>query len=230
MWQQFAGLAMMGLSAGTVLGLLVLILLGVIRGAGGQPPPRPDQQYRPQPYVPVSPGGSPLIRVTEIVVTPGAGLEGIFTYNTNPPSAGALIESAGVETAGTDLYGNHFVTGHATYAGAFATSLNAGFIQFYTGSLAGGWSFTGSIQASSLGDILILAATGRSVTTNNQTLDDGSGNMTVSGTLTVGGSSSTGPPVGTGFFNTTGLASGSYGATHQHTLPNFPTATHNHVL
>lgn len=212
-------------------GAVALAVLGMtIPGAGGQPPPRPDQQTYPQPYVPVSPGGTPRIRVTEVIITPGGILEGIFTYSSNPPAAGTLIETAGVQAAGTDPYGNHFVPGHASYAGNFATALNAGFVQFYTGSLAGGWTATGSITTDSLGDIAILAAAGRQTITLNQTLDDGSGNMTVAGTLTVGGSSSTGPPVGTGFFNTTGLASGSYGSTHQHTLPNFPTATHNHVL
>lgn len=56
---------------------------------------------------------------------------------------------------------------------------------------------------------------------------------TVTGGLTVdtiNGSADTGTPIGTGFFNTTGLASGSYGSTHQHTLPNFPTATHTHPV
>jgi hypothetical protein len=42
------------------------------------------------------------------------------------------------------------------------------------------------------------------------------------------GGTPTGGPNGTGFFNTQGLASGSYGSTHQHTLPDFPTATHTH--
>jgi len=206
-----------------------------IPGAGGQVPPRPDQAGIAQaagqpPGVVVAPGGKPVTRVTQLVVTPGGVLEGIFTYSSNPPAAGTLIESASVESAGTDAYGNNFVVGHASYAGNFAASLSSGYINFYTGSLAGGWSVSGTIQTDVLGDIFLLAKTGRTVSTNNNTLDDGSGNMIVAGTLTVGGSSDTGAPIGTGFFDTTGLASGSYGSTHQHTLPNFPTATHTHPL
>jgi len=66
------------------------------------------------------------------------------------------------------------------------------------------------------------------------------GNAVINGTLSVNGSTQTGTglpagvptggPNGTGFFNTTGLASGSYGSTHQHTLPNFPTAAHTHFF
>jgi hypothetical protein len=209
---------MMGMAAGTMLGLLALLVLGMtIPGQGGQPPPRPDQQTRPQPYVPVSPGGTPIARVTEVIVTPGGALEGIFTYSSNPPAAGTLIETAGVQTAGTDPYGNHFVTGHASYAGNFATALNAGFVQFYTGSLAGGWSTTGSITTDSLGDIAILAAVGRSVITTNNTLDDGSGNMSVVG-LTVNGSSSTGAG------DNGGVTSGPSG-----TVNAFPAAGPNHT-
>jgi hypothetical protein len=189
-----------------------------IQGYGGQVPPRPDQQTRPQPYVPVSPGGTPIARVTEIIITPGGALEGIFTYSTNPGAAGTLIETASVATAGVDQYGNNFVPGHASYAGSFATALNAGFIQFYTGSLAGGWTATGSITTDSLGDIAILAAVGRSVITNNQTLDDGSGNMAIAGTLTVGGSSTTGSG------NNGGVTSGPSG-----TVNAFPAAGPNHT-
>lgn len=194
-----------------------------IPGAGGQVPPRPDQRVIGQPYVPVSPGGTPIARVTEIIITPGAVLEGIFTYSSSPPAAGTLIESAGVATAGTDASGNHFVTGHASYAGSFATSLNAGFIQFYTGSLAAGWTPSASIAIDALGDMAILAAVGRSVLTNNQTLDDGSGNMTVSAalacaSLTVGGSSITGSG------NNGGVTSGPSG-----TVSSFPAAGPNHT-
>lgn len=193
-----------------------------IPGAGGQVPPRADQLVQPAQPVPVSPGGSQIARVTQIIVTPGGVLEGIFTYSSNPPAAGTLIESASVQAAGTDKYGNHFVAGHASYAGGFATSLNGGFVQFYTGSLAGGWSATGSITTDSPGDILILAAAGRSVLTNNQTLDDGSGNMSVSGGLTVGGTNQT--STATGNPATSGPNGGVF-AGHTHFF-----AGHTHTL
>lgn len=222
-WQELAGLVMMAFSAGTAVGLVVLVLVTVLRGAGGQPPPRPDQYARPQPYVPVSPGGTPVIRVHEIIVTPAGTLEGMFTYSSNPPAAGTLIESAGVEAAGTDASGNHFVPGHASYAGNFATSLNAGFIQFYTGSLAGGWTATGSLAADTLGDLALLAASGRSIITNNVTLDDGAGNLSTGGSgtfgsLTVGGSGST--QLG----DNGGVTSGPSG-----TVNAFPAAGPNHT-
>jgi TM2 domain-containing membrane protein YozV len=188
-----------------------------IPGQGGQVPARPDQQTRPQPYVPVSPGGTPIARVTEIIITPGGVLEGIFTYSTNPGAAGTLIETASVAAAGTDQYGNHFVAGHASYAGNFATSLNAGFVQFYSGSLAAGWTAKGTITTNVLGDIALLAAVGRQVITNNNTLDDGSGNMSVVG-LTVNGSSSTGAG------DNGGVTSGPSG-----TVNAFPAAGPNHT-
>ena len=163
-----------------------------IPGAGGQVPPRPDQSgiaqaAGPPSGVVVAPGGKPVTRVTQLIVEPGGVLQGIFTYSSNPPAAGTLIESASVTTAGTDAFGNNYVTGHASYSANFAASLSAGLIQFYSGSLAGGWTPTALIQADSLGDIVIQAASGRSVTTNNNTLDDGSGNLTAAGTGTFNG-------------------------------------------
>lgn len=186
-------------------------------GLGGQqqPPYNAPAGQAPQPGV--TPGVPPVLRVTEIIITPGGTIEGIFTYSTRPPAAGTLIESSSVATAGVDAFGNHFVTGHASYAGNFATSLNAGFIQFYTGSLAGGWTATGSIEADTLGDIAILAAGGRSVITLNNTLDDGSGNATIAANLTVStinGSSNTGTGLPAGV--PTGGPNGGVFAGHTH--------------
>ena len=141
---------------------------------------------------------------------------GDFIYS-GPPAAGNLASSV-APAAGTDQYGNNYLAGVATYAATFATSLAAGFIQFYTGSLAGGWTAKGSIQTGALGEIIMLAATGRSVLTNNQTLDDGSGNMTVAGTLSVNGSTNTGSG------NNGGVTSGPSG-----TVNSFPAAGPNHT-
>lgn len=127
-----------------------------IPGQGGQVPPRPDQQYLTgQQGVPMAPGGQPVLRVTEIIVTPGSVLEGIFTYSSGPPAAGTLIESASVATAGVDAYGNHYLAGHATYQAGFATSLNGGFVAFYTGSLAAGWTFQGQLEVAAGGALVI---------------------------------------------------------------------------
>jgi len=195
-------------------------------GLGGQQPP-PQNAAPAASLVPgVTPGVPPILRVTEIIITPGSVLEGIFTYSSNPPAAGTLTESASVETAGTDAYGNHYLAGHATYAAGFATALDAGYVAFYTGSLAAGWTLTGQLETDSAGDLLLSTGGGE------LTLS-AAGNVEITGNLTVDGvalGGQTGAPDGTGFFNTQGLASGSYGSTHQHTLPDFPTATHVHDI
>lgn len=158
-------------------------------GSGGLVPPPVNAPAGQATAIGVQPGTpSQVARITEIIITPGGVLEGIFTYSSNPGAAGTLIESASVATAGTDQYGNNFVTGHASYGAGFAASLNAGIVQFYTGSLAGGWSPAGEVEIDSAGDLFLLAASGRSVETNNNTLDDGSGNMTVAGTGSFNGS------------------------------------------
>lgn len=158
---------------------------------------------------------------------------GAFTYS-GTPAAGNLIASQ-APASGTDSFGNHYLIGVVSYGSTFATQLGQGFVTLYSGSLAAGWTGGVTISRNTLGDLLLESVAGRQVITLNNTLDDGSGGATFSGTvavnaLTVGGSSQTGGPIGTGFFNTQGLASGSYGSTHQHTLPNFPTATHTHNL
>ena len=68
------------------------------------------------------------------------------------------------------------------------------------------------------------------LTTDTLTVEEGAeitGGLTVD---TINGSNQTGEPNDTGFFDTTGLASGAYGRTHQHTLPSFPTSTHGHPI
>lgn len=152
---------------------------------------------------------------------------GSFTYSA-APAAGNLIASQ-APASSTDTFGNHYLAGVASYGSTFACQLGQGFVSFYTGSLAAGWTLRAEIECDSSGDLLLIA-TRQVSTSNGNVLDDGAGNATIVGTLSVNGSTQTGAPIGTGFFNTQGLASGSYGSTHQHTLPNFPTATHTHNL
>jgi hypothetical protein len=128
-----------------------------IPGAGGQVPPRPDQtvlQFQP---VPVSPGGTPIARVTEVIITPGGALEGIFTYSSNPGAFGTLIASSNTVAAGTDQYGNNYLAGTASYQSGFATSSSAGFVSFFTGSVTTGWTFQAEILIDSSGDLLLSA-------------------------------------------------------------------------
>lgn len=121
-------------------------------GAGGQTPPRIDQQYQAAQPVPVSPGGNPVLRVTKVIIS-GAG-QGIYTYSSSPPAAGNLIETAGISpSTTTDGLGNAVLPGHTTYSSSggkfFATNMSAGVLAFYTAaSAAGPWSFYGEITIS----------------------------------------------------------------------------------
>jgi hypothetical protein len=195
-------------------------------GLGGQQSPPQNAAPAGQLVPGVQPGVSSQIIASRVIII-GTGGE-LLVYSPTAASGNLIASIAGAAT--TDSFGDNVLQGNASYGATFAAALNAGFVQFYTGSLAGGWTVSATIETDVFGDIFLLAKSGRSVTTTDNTLDDGSGNMVVSGTLSVGGSTDTGAPVGTGFFNTQGLASGSYGSTHQHTLPNFPTATHVHPL
>lgn len=202
--------------------------------------------------------GSPWTnQVTNLIIlTETAGYSGLFGYN-GTPAAGNLVLSA-TTSIGTDAEGNAFINGLTSYEEGtptawFATSLQGGFTSMWTAtSYAGPWVLAGQINFDNSGD-LNLDFTGQTSTQGNLLVN---GNMTVTGNLlvdgtltanilvvdngasitngltidTINGSTDTGGPNGTGFFNTQGLASGSYGSTHQHTLPNFPTATHNHAI
>ena len=159
--------------------------------------------------------GSWSNQIVNNVTIVGGGGE-LLVYNPTQ-AAGNLIASIAAAN-GTDALGNNFLQGMAVYASTFAASLNAGFLNFYTGSLLGGWTTSATIETDTLGDLLFLAAAGRSVTTTNNTLDDGSGNMSVAGTLTVGGSSTTGSG------NNGGVTSGPSGTTSA-----FPAAGPNHT-
>ena len=160
---------------------------------------------------------------------------GVLTYS-GPPAAGNLSASE-APASGTDQFGNNFLAGVCSYGATIATQMGSGFITFYTGSLAGGWSSKGTIATDSLGDILISAAAGRQVITLNNTLDDGSGGATFGGTvavaaLTVGGSSNTGSaglPDGT-INGTSGGASA--GTAHTHGPGSFAVTNgvHQHAL
>lgn len=181
-----------------------------IPGAGGQVPPRVDQLVQQAQPVPVSPGGTPVTRVTEVIVTPGGVLQGIFTYSSNPPAAGTLIETASVVAAGTDQFGNHFLAGHASYGAPFAANLGGGFITLYTGSLAAGWTATATIETDVGGDLLLATSGAGSIQL--------AANVVLSGTFTDLGGNNTGSGNNGG---NTGGPSGTVNA--------FPAAGPNHT-
>ena len=138
---------------------------------------------------------------------------GQFFYSPTE-AAGNLVESI-ANAAGVDSFGDNYVAGHATYGSTFATSLNAGVVTFYTGSLSGGWTAGAQIETDGSGDLLLLAASGRQVVTANNTLDNGGGSATIAGFLAVNGS---GMSVGNG--SNASLTLNPKIATP----PNFPTA------
>lgn len=162
---------------------------------------------------------------------------GAFFYS-GTPAAGNLIASIAI-TAGTDSFGNHYADGQASYdlVDGLATSVTGGLVQFYTGSLAAGWTASGSVQGDAGGDLLLIPKAGRGVLTSNSTLDNGTGNASIGGALTAaslssGGASSTstnGLPNG-GIAGTSGGASA--GTAHTHGPGSFSVSNgqHHHTI
>ena len=88
------------------------------------------------------------------IVAHGASGE-ILVYS-GTPAAGNLIESIS-GASGTDAYGNNYITGIATYSDSLglAMTISAGsIIDFYTGSLTGGWVQQTSISYAAAGNVV----------------------------------------------------------------------------
>lgn len=106
-----------------------------IPGAGGQVPPRPDQEYRGGGGVVIAPGSSNIVRATQVVVFGTGAGTGLFVYSGTPalgnppifwatsatkdPFGNTIPSTAGV--AGTGLFeaGNTIInaSGTFTYSG-----------------------------------------------------------------------------------------------------------------
>jgi hypothetical protein len=115
---------------------------------------------------------------------------GSFFYSPTE-AAGNLVESI-ASVAGVDGFGDNYVAGHASYGAGFATSLQAGFVQFYTGSLAGGWSPGAQLETDSSGDLILVAG--------------GAGSIQLDSPVVFGAGGNTGTP-STNSTSTNGLAS-----------------------
>jgi hypothetical protein len=162
---------------------------------------------------------------------------GLFIY-TPTEAAGNLAESS-APAAGVDSFGNNYVPGHATYdnVNGLAASLDAGLVQFYTGSLAGGWTAAGSVATDPSGDLLLTPKAGRGVLTSNSTLDNGAGAASFAGALSAaslssGGASSTstnGLPNG-GITGTSGAQSAGTAHTHGGGSYSVISGQHHHTL
>jgi hypothetical protein len=96
---------------------------------------------------------------------------GEFFYS-GTPAAGNLVESV-APSAGSDAFGNKYLAGQATYGSGFATTLAAGFVAFYTGSLTAGWTFQAQIETDSGGDLILTPGA--------------AGTIELAGTTTFGG-------------------------------------------
>jgi hypothetical protein len=113
---------------------------------------------------------------------------GTFVYSGNP-GTGNLIASV-APAAGTDNFGNNYLAGTSTYAATFATSLQAGFVAFYSGSLAAGWTgalsevagdAAGNLQVNAGGQLQLIGSAGVTIQGSSNT-----GNPSPNSTSTVG--------------------------------------------
>ena len=116
-----------------------------------------------------------------------------FSYS-GPPAAGNLVQTSGIVTAGTDSFGNNYLAGASSYSATNATSLDAGFIQLYSGSLAGGWTLQADIETDSSGDLILVCAGSGSIQLDSAVVF-GAGGAT--GTGLPAGSPTAGPNGGT---------------------------------
>lgn len=158
---------------------------------------------------------------------------GTFVYS-SAPAVGNLIASSTPSATTQDNFGNKVIGGAvASYASGFAAALAAGSVQFFTGTLAAGWTFVGQMETDVGGDIL-LVPNGIVSVSGNMTV---TGNGTFTGTLSVNGSTSTGVPSNN---NTSqnGLTDGtingtsgpaSAGTAHTHTPGSFAVANGQHT-
>ena len=134
-------------------------------------------------------------------VTIRGSLVGTTQFNySGTPAAGNLVQTSGIVTPGTDGFGNNYLAGVTTYGSTFATSLNGGFVNLYSGSLAGGWTLQAEIETDASGDLILVCA--------------GSGSIQLSSAVVfgAGGATGTGLPAGT----PTGGPNGAVFAGHTH--------------
>lgn len=101
---------------------------------------------------------------------------GAFFYSPSE-GAGNLVESS-APAAGTDQFGNNYLAGNASYAATFATAVAAGFVAFYSGSLAGGWTLQSSVAGDVAGNLQVNAT--------GQLQLIGTGGVTIQGSANTG--------------------------------------------
>lgn len=135
---------------------------------------------------------------------------GVFTYS-GTPAAGSLVTSVTPAATTADNFGNQVIGGAVVSydnATGIATALAAGFVAFYTGSLAGGWSALSSVAGDVAGNLQVNAG--------GQLQLIGSGGVTINGTdqtSTATGNPATSGPNGGVFAGHTHFFAG-----HTHTV------------
>jgi hypothetical protein len=144
--------------------------------------------------------GSWTNQIVSNVTIIGSGGE-LFVYSPTA-AAGNLIASIAA-AAGTDQFGNNFLAGVASYASAFAGTLQSGSVQFYTGSLAGGWVIGPVVQTDSGGD-MILSTSGTTTI--------------ISATTTLNSVASAATPVTNNQLQTIGSAPATYTQSYENAL------------
>jgi len=96
-----------------------------------------------------------------LIVNAGGGFTGLFIYSPIPGSGNLLSSSAA--QSGTDPYGNHYIgPGYSVYnnGAGLALQMSGAALQFYTGSLAAGWTPGSVIITTDVGQDLIENAAG----------------------------------------------------------------------
>jgi hypothetical protein len=128
---------------------------------------------------------------------------GIFTYSGNP-AAGNLVTSQTPAGTSQDPFGNQVIGGAVVSydnATGVATALAAGFVAFYAGSLAGGWTALSSVSGDSAGNLQVNAASqlqligsgGVSINGSSSTQSGSNGGVTSGPSGTVGAFPAAGP-------------------------------------
>lgn len=122
-------------------------------------------------------------QVVSLIILSAAleGFSGLFAYSPGP-GAGNLTASIAAAAA-KDPYNDQYLQGVAAYGATFAAALSAGFVAFYSGSLAAGWTQQAAIQTDPAGNLVLEA--NNTIQLDSET--EVGADLIVDGTLFVGG-------------------------------------------